>query len=326
MAINPTLSSGLSNAPTTAPINGLNPNPASVSFVSAAGAQAQAQARMTQNGTIFTKTYSLQKPRYGFVIALAQFTGYTGLGGIGSTSIGQLVNNQGTSFKSNFLGTITLPLPAAQTMVDKQDVHFNEYQFGPGYGTVGNAIGPAVAQTLQTGQVPNNAGQNLIDSIPAAAGGIALGAGQKTPVVSEMINIGAAFGGMAVNQFRTVLLDGPTYKRYTFSFMLSPHNSQESTMIRDIIARLRKAAAPALGALNLFWDFPEIAQCVYIPQMDDVNTTYMYPFKPAVLTSVEASYAPNGVAPAFFSTTAPESVQLTLSFLEIEYWIAQNYS
>jgi hypothetical protein len=275
-------------------------------------AAAQAQDNSSQNASIFTMRYSTTVPKYGFVIGF--MTGQPGIGGVTAPQV------------QSFNGTMTLPLPAGGTMEDRQDVAYTEYKFGPLFGSVlsqnQGALRQDIAQAIASGGSninPNNidiAGQNAGQT--GLAGLLSLGA-----FAGIQQDVGAVMG-TAVRQFQTILLDGPTYKNYSFSFNLAPQNAQESTMIRQMITRLRKAAAPALGALNLFWDFPEIVQCVYVPQGNEIDS-FMYPFMPAVLTTVDARYAPGGT-PAFFNTTAPESITLTLSFKELQYWIRQSYN
>lgn len=313
MAINPTISSGLSNAPITGAVTGNIPLSAT-SIMTGTQALAQAQQTSTQNASIFTMRYSTNIPKYGFVIGLA--TGTPGIGGT-AAQVGTLN------------GTITLPLPAGNTMEDRQDVAYSEYSFGALFGSVmqnnKGAINQAINSAVNSGfKNIDLSGVNLTEGPAAQQIAAAAGFGFADLVSGGLASrVIAGASGTAVNSFQTVLLQGPTYKNYTLSFNLAPQNAQESEMIRQIIVRLRKAAAPALGTLGLFWDFPEIVRCVYIPQGNDIDT-YMYPFKPAVLQTVDVQYAPGGT-PAFYNTTAPESVVLTLSFKELEYWIRQNY-
>lgn len=313
------ISTSVSNAPIPAPSqnNVGTLAPLAGPLASAQQVAATAQAATTQNSQTFTMAYSHDIPKYGFVIALATFTGYSGFGGVGSTSIVDLINNNVSNIKTNFNGTIVLPLPAGGDMIDRQDLDYSQHKFGPGWGTAAPMAASFVQQVL-AGQTP---------TIPDGSAGQAAAAGGATLLNNDFGKLGLATVGMAVNQFQTVLFDGPTYKRYTFSFRIAPHNAQESQQIRDIIVRLRMAAAPALGAFGVFWNFPEIVQCAYIPQLDNVKETYMYAFKPAVLTSVAVNYAPNGEVGAFYrgGTGAPESVIISLSFLELEYWTRQNY-
>lgn len=303
--------------------------PTPIPLASAQKAAQDAANRIAANRSIFTHTYSQQQPKYGFVIAFSKFTGYTGIGGVPTgaqaqtgTDINTFINN------TNFQGMIVLPLPHGSTMIDKQDVEFDQYKFGAGYASIANEVGPSLARFFQGQQTFNQAISQSLSSLLGNAGQVAgaltLGGAETTGVGQAAISGAAAFGGMAVNQFQTILLNGPTYKRYSLVFNLAPRNQQESQNIRDIIIQLRRSAAPALGNLNLFWDFPDILQCVYVPQGDAVDT-FMYRFKPAVLESVSAHYAPNGEVAAFYNSQAPESVQLTLSFLEIEYWIRSNF-
>ena len=222
------------------------------------------------------------------------------------------------------MGSITLPLPVGSSLQDTQDVKYSEYKFGPGYGTFGNQVGPGIADSVKTGELKLPSLADAATGLARTAAGIGLAGVDQSSILGPVAKAAEAFAGLAVNQFYTILLDGPTYKRYSLTFNLAPHSEVESGLIRDIIRRLRLAAAPGLTAAGLMWSFPELVQCVFIPQGDPVDT-YMYRFKPAVLDSVSAQYAPNGESAAFYKTGAPESVRLTLNFQEIEYWIRDNF-
>ena len=128
----------------------------------------------------------------------------------------------------------------------------------------------------------------------------------------------AAFG-VAPNQFLTVMLKGPQYKKHEFSWKLSPRNEQESEAVRKIILTLNNAIAP--GVTGAYFTFPKVFEIKFNP-----NENVLYKFKPAVIESMSVNYAPSG-APAFYRrTNAPDSVELRLQFLELEFWLTGQFS
>src|SRR5262249_6682050 len=126
------------------------------------------------------------------------------------------------------------------------------------------------------------------------------------------------------NQFLTVLLEGPRYKRFQMQWLLSPRNPTESKNLNLILNRLRNAASPSLAANNLLFKFPKIFQLVLQP-----NSQYVVKFKPAVVENIVIEYTAAG-APSFFrpgndGISAPTHIGLTLALLELEFWLAGNF-
>jgi hypothetical protein len=50
----------------------------------------------------------------------------------------------------------------------------------------------------------------------------------------------------------------------------------------------------------------------------------MFKFKPTVLNSVIVNYTPSGQPSLYRTTGAPDGVELTLNFTEIEYWLSDD--
>jgi hypothetical protein len=130
---------------------------------------------------------------------------------------------------------------------------------------------------------------------------------------------GQAALGVAPNQFLTVLLKGPAYKKHDFTWTLSPRNRAESENIRQIIYFLKGAMLVRRPTLGFF-----LPPKIFTPKFNK-NDNYLYKFKPCVLENLSVNYSPSG-APAFYSQTgAPDAVELKLSFLEIEFWFSEDY-
>lgn len=280
---------------------------------------AKASRKLSAGTAVGGLVFPLDNPKYRFKINLSRFNGYTGLGGTPGS-----INSTGS-------GTIILPLPSE--LLDRQDIKYTEYAFGSLGGALGAVVGPSANRiannlgntTIQSlgGEVVA-AGKELANNAGAVAAGAAAQIAQNSarPVVAGI----EAFAGVAINQFFTILLEGPTYKQYHYTWDLLPRDERESRTIRDIIRRLRIAASPDLTGGNLLWKFPEIAQCEFMPHGNGKNT-FMYRFKPAVIESLAVDFAPGGGGAGFYKgiDNAPEGVRISIAFKEIEYWLRRDW-
>jgi hypothetical protein len=90
--------------------------------------------------------------------------------------------------------------------------------------------------------------------------------------------------------------------------------------LQKLIAKFRQHMCPSLTdwAGGTLLNYPDIVLVTLYP--DD---QYLYKFKPCVVESMVANFAPSG--PAFFNDTrAPAEVVISLQLLEIEYWVAED--
>lgn len=158
------------------------------------------------------------------------------------------------------------------------------------------------------------------------------GAGVATTALNTIgINAGNIYeqivglAGYAPNQFLTIMLKGPQFKKYSFSWVLSPNNPTEARNIKNIIKTLNKARAVDLTDNGLFFKFPKIFQLAFKP--DD---EYLYQFKPSVMEHFIVDYF-SGKPPTFLKSDVstngknpPESVTITASFMDLEFWLAKD--
>ena len=233
---------------------------------------------------------------------------------------------------------IRLPMP--DKVRDVNSTSFNQTPLSAFVGTTVEAVGAtakSVSDNIQKGEgflkTTSDAiatmNQGVAKTTAAAAYEVA-----RTGVSTVGSAIGLAdmggqligLGGYAPNQFLTVMLKGPQFKKYSFSWVLSPDNPQEAVNIKNIIKTLNKSRATDLTGMNLFFKFPKIFQLSFKP--DD---EYLYQFKPAVMEHFVVDYF-GGRAPSFLKANAstnnknpPESVIITASFLELEFWLAKDY-
>jgi hypothetical protein len=223
-------------------------------------------------------------------IAVSAGTRKTSLGG--GTKFGSI------QFASKDI--IRLPLPE-----NIKDV--NEVDYTPeGVISMSSTVG-ALAGTLN----PQGLLRNLIDTA------------SKQGVGAEL----RARSGTAPNQMLTILLKGPKYKTHSFSWKLYPRDMKESDTIRKIIQTLKSSSRPGLSAAGWFFTFPHIFKLSFTTNgsvNNENNAGYLFEFKPAVLQSVVVNYTPSGQPSLYRNTGAPDGVELSLSFTELEYWLGDE--
>lgn len=135
----------------------------------------------------------------------------------------------------------------------------------------------------------------------------------------------AAFTGVTFNNFKAVTLSQPEFRRIQFQWKFSPRNAAEARAIRQITYGLRYGMTPRTRASKLVFEFPRIYVLYFYP-----NSKYLYKFKPVVLESISVDYAGGNPVPSFYQTsnpedTPPESVMMSTTWLELEYWTQQDY-
>jgi hypothetical protein len=196
-------------------------------------------------------------------------------------------------------GMISLPMPL--NISDAHRVIYND-----GYSYLGAASD--IAGGLNAARSGGGTGASAI--------GGALGSGLKA--------LGNALG-FSLNSFRGVTIEQPQFKAHQFQWKLSPKTLEESITLQKIITNLKKSSALdwAFGSRVAF-KFPD----VFVPFFS--NSVMMFKFKPCVISAVDVDYVGGNEGPSFFRNEsslrhAPESISLTLTFLEIEYWVKDDF-
>ena len=131
--------------------------------------------------------------------------------------------------------------------------------------------------------------------------------------------------GLAQNPYLTVLFKQPNFKRHQFSWKLIARDPEESRTINTIISTFKYHMLPSVpGGLALggtLLGYPSIVN-IGFHSSDD----YLYRFKSCVIEGLDVNYAPAST-PAFFKgeQNVPVEVDLSINFLEIEYWTRQDF-
>lgn len=155
--------------------------------------------------------------------------------------------------------------------------------------------------------------QNLNYGIPIGTGGL----GGRA----------SAAAGLSVNTFKSVTLSAPQFRRHNLTFKMAPKDFNEAKAIQKIAYLLRRAMTPKRALFGSLFEFPDIFLIAFSP-----NSKFLYKFKPCVLERINVDYTGGNQAPGFYrqqgnpSNAPPESVVITLQFLELEYWLDGNRS
>ena len=132
----------------------------------------------------------------------------------------------------------------------------------------------------------------------------------------------SAASGLSVNTFKSVTLSAPQFRRHNLTFKMAPKDFNEAKAIQKIAYLLRRAMTPKKAAGGLLFEFPDIFLIAFSP-----NSKFLYKFKPCVLERINVDYTGGNQAPGFYrqqgnpSNAPPESVVISLQFLELEYWL-----
>lgn len=203
---------------------------------------------------------------------------------------------------------IVLPIP--ENLVDQTSVDYDK----------GRQLGPAAGAVVESlsGSAPGDFSE-IVSRIGTAAAGIGA-AGISRLARSDVASAASVLSGITVNPFQVVLFRSPEFKTHQFSWRFVPTNQGESEQIKNLIETFKYHSLPGLSALGgVFFSYPEILEVNFRP-----SDYYLYKFKPCVVESVSANFAPN--SPSFYrSSGAPTAVQFTIRLSEIEIWTKADY-
>jgi hypothetical protein len=228
--------------------------------------------------------------------------------------------------------TIILPLP-----LDIKDIKVVHYENQP-LGVAGALSLGAAAQFINNqGQLDTAKGREAAARLAAAVarGGdltgeelalqAAIVAGRVAAGATGNLGAGVMAGlGVAVNDFMVMMLKGPMFKKYSYTWKISPKSEQESNMLSRFYKLIQEAKSPGLpsGAGAMFFTYPDIVNLTFQnATMDDLGPR-LFKHKPSFIEATAFNFTPTVNGPAFYGKTkAPESVEFEISFVEIEYWL-----
>ena len=222
----------------------------------------------------------------------------------------------------NEIGNIFLPL--SQTLVDALNVEYDQKSLGTFTGEMADIIRRAGRGSEEF--APGNSRNSL-----ASSPGLAQRMGEVLALGGSFIGgfaeAAQGFFGVAPNQFLTILLQGPKYKMFEFQWKFSPNTPQDALQLGRVIRMFQRQMSPSLALNGAVWGYPAIWRIAIMP-----NPLQMYKFKPAVLTTFTANYAPEG-QPTFYrpdpvtgNIGSPTIIDVSARFIEIEYWLTNDFS
>jgi hypothetical protein len=211
------------------------------------------------------------------------------------------------------LGQIRLPVP--RQIVDRLGV---EWGSEANQSVVGAAIESTLLETKYGTSTAASIKNIFGDSVAGASSLAAQAALTKANVPGVTLEAALQPLGFAVNPFLTVLFKQPNFKTHEFSWTLAAKNPEEATTINAIVQSFRYHMLPdiAKGSGGTLLNYPDMVHIRFFN-----NDSFLYRFKPCVVQSVSVDYAPEG--PSFFkgSSNVPSQLRLSVSLLEIEYWV-----
>lgn len=200
---------------------------------------------------------------------------------------------------------------------DTVDNSYNAASMTEAFGNVGLAV--EAGATAAEAYTDSGGGlKGVINGIKAAFNSPA-----ATEVVADKLggeagkNLALAAQGYAINPQEEMLYGGTSFRSFMFEFTMTPRNIQEAQSIRDIIKRLKYHASPQFGANQGRWVIP--------PSMFDISfmfngsrNTNLPKISTCALTQVRVNYSGGLEQWATYEDGMPISVQLALSFTELE--------
>jgi hypothetical protein len=208
----------------------------------------------------------------------------------------------------NNIEAVILPVPDGAGLVDNTTANWEDTSTG----IVGNAYDSSkYSDATKTGQATDAA--------------IAAGAKLLSGVSPETVGLAESIVGAVPNPGMSVLFKGMSFRSFVFSWTFAPKNEQETQALREIINIIKRNHLPTFSGSgsSYIFNYPSVVLPSIYP--DDAQNN-MTDFQYCALKSVNVSFSPQGVAPAFYSTTkAPVFVSLTLELEEIEYRLPDKY-
>ena len=226
------------------------------------------------------------------------------------------------SRKRNGIGTVILPVPGA---ISDQ----NNADWGDGRANAFQVAGLAVASEALLGQVKGigglAGGASVTEDILKSFAGNAQQA--KNAIAGAFIAAGVQLSpdevlartqGAVLNPNLELLFKGPTLRPFNFTFQMGARNQPDSDAIRNILRFFKQGGAPQRTQSQLLIKAPHTFSIEYLHRgVGGDENNYLNKIKECALLSVGVNYTPNNNY-STFDNGAPTSVELTLSFKELD--------
>ena len=230
------------------------------------------------------------------------------------------------------VGSITLPLPAGDGIIDHTTAMWNQMEFG----MVGSVL-DQIQNAEKTKQQVTSAAKGDITSWDgiraataqggdAAAYALMANKGVQTLVGSEVMGGIQSVLGITPNPSLSQVFNGVSFRTFSFSWLLAPKTDQESITIKKITNMIKAMQLPTFSGSNgpgtsLFFNYPHVCKPSF-----GLGKEYLPIYKYCVINDVNVQYSPQGTIASFYSSTkAPAFVALNMTITEMEYVLATDY-
>jgi hypothetical protein len=202
--------------------------------------------------------------------------------------------------------------------------------------SAGNVLGAAFGATGRgLNKALSGEGASLLSKATAALGGGFVNILQSLLPPEQINSALQQMNGIAPNPNPSVAFQGPVLRDFTMSWAFYPKNKTEATEIDKMIRILKSRALPTWNKGNdsSILNYPYVCQLNFFPW--DAKgagpfgwdpTRSIIRIKKCFMAGVNANYNAYGT-PSFFEGdfNYPTSIQLTISFKEIEYLTSEDW-
>ena len=235
------------------------------------------------------------------------------------------------------LQTIILPMP--------KNLPADTNQVDWGNGSTLNPLESKGAESLidilKSNNILTGTAKELQDALNTANAGLVSGNAQSainSVIVSSLLgslgsnvsatNLLSRTTGQIVNPNLELLFSGVNLRGFDFQYDLSPRDSKESGVIKEIIRTLKRAMAAKTRAasdapgVGLFVSAPDVFEISY--KSGGKDHPFLNRFKPCALTGMSVDYAGGG-SYATYPDATPVNMVMSLSFKELNPIYEEDY-
>lgn len=212
----------------------------------------------------------------------------------------------------NFKNAIILPVPRTLEENFSLDVNSRETGF------VGGAV-----DTIQAAASNGSKDFKLSTSANALTYSFSVSAAEKI-AGKNVTDIFGQYIGSVPNPHLATFFSGVNMRSFSFDWTFSPRNEDESLSLQNIIKTLKQNSLPAFSPMGTaVLQYPYLCFIELQPWAN--NGSELIQYKPALLRGVNINYSPNGIPSFFAGTNLPTFIQISLEFMETEYFTSESF-
>lgn len=216
------------------------------------------------------------------------------------------------SNKGSKLGTVTLPIQPQ--ISDSNSVSWGEDSINALEAT---AAGAAYAGIMQGGEGVAKAAEDIAKEVGEQKENINAAIAAKFAGAAAGVNgnfLSRVTGGILNNNVE-LLFQGPSLRTFTFTFLMSAREKDETEMIRKIIRFFKQGMSVKRTDGNLFLKAPNVFDIEYLHR--NAPNKYINKIKTCALQNCSVNYTPDGNYSTYLDGSMTQ-YSLTLSFGEID--------